>query len=252
MAQNGTSLRIGTSGWSYRSWRGPFFPEDVPARLHLEFYATQFNTTELNGVFYRTPTEEAVGAWVKHTPDNFVFAWKASKFITHWKRLNDTCRNSLDLMESRLKLLGRKAGPVLFQLPPQFRKDHKRLASFVQMLKSRYRYAFEFRHPSWYEDDILDLLRNNDIALCISDHHDAPSPWIATAQHVYVRGHGPGGRYRGHYRANTLDKWKRWLGQTRHSGHTYVYFDNDQKSAAPKDAVRLREMIAASGDQRIV
>jgi len=223
-----------------------FFPNDVPARLHLEFYATHFDTTELNGVFYRTPTEEAVRGWAEHTPDDFIFAWKASKFITHWKQLNDNCRNSLDLMESRLKLLRGKDGAVLFQLPLQFEKNRERLASFIKLLKSSRRYAFEFRHASWYEDDILDLLRDNDIALCISDHHDAPSPWIATAHHIYVRGHGPGGRYRGHYRPNTLDKWKRWLERMRCSGRTaYVYFDNDQKSAAPKDAARLREILTA-------
>jgi uncharacterized protein YecE (DUF72 family) len=246
MASEVGKILVGTSGWSYRSWRGPFFPEDVPARLHLEFYAKNFRTTELNGVFYRTPTEEAVRGWAKHTPDDFVFAWKASKFITHWKRLNDTCRNSIALMESRLKLLRGKAGPVLFQLPPHFEKDRERLASFFKLLRVKRHYAFEFRHPSWYEDDILDLLRDGDIALCISDHHDAPSPWIATAGHVYVRGHGPGGRYRGHYRPNTLDKWKRWLQAMKRDGRTaYVYFDNDQKSAAPKDACRLGEMLSA-------
>jgi uncharacterized protein YecE (DUF72 family) len=238
------TILIGTSGWSYRSWRGPFFPDDLPVRLHLEYYAKHFLTTELNGVFYRTPTEESVRGWADHTPDDFVFAWKASKFITHWKRLNDTSSNSLELMESRLRLLGRKAGPVLFQLPPQFEKNRERLASFFKLLPRKRRYAFEFRHPSWYEDDILDLLRENDVALCISDHHDAPSPWVATARHVYVRGHGPGGRYRGHYRPNVLNKWQSWLQRTPR-GNAYVYFDNDQKSAAPKDAAKFAELLAS-------
>jgi uncharacterized protein YecE (DUF72 family) len=238
---DGTVL-IGTSGWSYRSWRGPFFPDNLPARSHLEYYAKHFRTTELNGVFYRTPSEASVRGWAEKTPEDFVFAWKASKFITHWKRLNDTSANSLELMESRLRLLGLKAGPVLFQLPPQFEKNRDRLSSFFKLLSRKRRYAFEFRHPSWYEDDILDLLRDNDIALCISDHHDAPSPWVVTARHVYVRGHGPGGRYRGNYRPNTLDKWQRWLkGATR--GNAYVYFDNDQKSAAPKDASKFAELV---------
>jgi uncharacterized protein YecE (DUF72 family) len=238
------TVLIGTSGWSYRSWRGPFFPRDLPARMHLEYYAKNFPTTELNGVFYRTPTEEAVRGWAQHTPDHFVFAWKASKFITHWKRLNDTSRNSLELMESRLRLLRTKAGPVLFQLPPQFQKNRERLASFLKLLSPKRRYAFEFRHRSWFEDDILDLLRDNDIALCISDHHDAPSPWVATAHHVYVRGHGPSGRYRGHYRRNTLRKWQRWLQGVRGRGRpVYVYFDNDQKSAAPKDALNFINLL---------
>jgi len=236
-------LLIGTSGWSYRSWRGPFFPKNLPARAHLEYYARQFPTTELNGVFYRTPTEDAVRGWAERTPEGFVFAWKASKFITHWKRLNDTSRNSLALMESRLRLLGRKAGPVLFQLPPQFEKNLERLASFLKLLPCRRSYVFEFRHPSWYEHDVLDLLRDNDIGLCISDHHDAPSPWTATARHVYIRGHGPQGRYRGRYSRNMLDLWARRIGKLRADGHAvYVYFDNDQKSAAPKDALLLMQM----------
>jgi uncharacterized protein YecE (DUF72 family) len=193
------AIFIGTSGWSYTSWRGPFFPEMLPSRLHLQYYASRFGTAELNAVFYRTPTEAAVRTWAEQTPEGFVFAWKASKFITHWKRLNQTSVNSIALLESRLRLLGEKVGPVLFQLPPQFQKNRGRIEGFLKLLPPRRRYAFEFRHPSWYEDDILDLLRNNDIALCISDHHDAPSPWLATASFVYVRGHGPGGRYRGHY-----------------------------------------------------
>jgi uncharacterized protein YecE (DUF72 family) len=244
MTPNTDDILIGTSGWSYRSWRGPFFPDDLPARAHLEYYAERFRTTELNGVFYRTPTEEAVRGWAERTPDDFVFAWKASKFITHWKRLSDNSRNSLELMESRLRLLGGKVGPILFQLPPQFEKNRERLAAFLKLLRKKRSYAFEFRHPSWYEEDVIDLLRDNDIALCISDHHDAPAPWLVTARHVYVRGHGPQGRYRGRYSPNTLAKWARWTDDLRERGHAvYVYFDNDQKSAAPKDAARLQELV---------
>ena len=110
------NLLIGTSGWSYRSWRGPFFPRDLPEQGRLEFYARQFRTTELNGVFYRTPAVEAVRGWEERTPEGFIFAWKASRFITHWKRLNDTSRSSLALLEDRL-LLSKKVAPVLFQLP---------------------------------------------------------------------------------------------------------------------------------------
>jgi uncharacterized protein YecE (DUF72 family) len=248
LGANGSNLLIGTSGWSYHSWRGPFFPRDLPTREHLEFYARQFPTTELNGVFYRTPTVEAVRNWQARTPEDFVFAWKASKFITHWKRLNDTSRNSLALLEDRLRLLGKKAGPVLFQLPPQFEKDRERLASFLKLLSPQRRYVFEFRHRSWYGHDILDLLRDNDVALCISDHHEAPSPWIATARHVYLRAHGPRGRYSGRYSAKTLNSWGRKLKKFLISGYTvYAYFDNDQKSAAPKDASLLMGVL---GEER--
>jgi uncharacterized protein YecE (DUF72 family) len=241
---------IGTSGWSYQSWRGPFFPQEVMVKDHLRFYASQFNSTELNGVFYRTPTVEAVRAWREQTPDDFLFAWKASKFITHWKRLTPKSKNSLALMESRLKLLGSKAGPVLFQLPPQFKADRERLASFLKMLSRCRIYAFEFRDKSWYTDDILDLLREHDIALCLSDHRDAPSPWEVTARHVYVRGHGPGGAYKDHYSDKALRAWARDIGKWKRQRRTiFVYFDNDQKSAAPVDALRLMQRLGLAKER---
>jgi uncharacterized protein YecE (DUF72 family) len=170
---------IGTSGWTYDGWRGPFYPRDVPKRRWLAWYGEQFSTTEVNGSFYRTPSLEAVRSWRDETPDGFVFAWKASKFITHWKRLSENCKNSLELMETRLKALGSKAGPVLFQLPARFKADGDRLASFLKMLSKRRRYAFEFRDASWYDDEILNILRKRNISLCLSDHEDAPSTCIA-------------------------------------------------------------------------
>ena len=234
---------IGTSGWHYDSWRGPFFPPELRIKDQLRYYATQFQTTELNGVFYRTPTEDVVRGWRDQTPVDFVFAWKASKFITHWKRLSAHSQNSLELLESRLSLLGEKAGPILFQLPPQFARNDERLASFLKMLNRKRRYAFEFRHPSWYTPRVLRLLSDENIALCISDHADAPAPWRRTADFAYVRGHGPGGRYRGHYTLATLTKWHKAIKAWRSRGFdTYVYFDNDQKSAAPLDGLRLQDM----------
>jgi uncharacterized protein YecE (DUF72 family) len=239
-----SKILIGTSGWSYPSWRGPFFPKEVMIKHHLQFYGTQFLTTELNGVFYRTPSEEAVRGWRDSTPEDFVFAWKASRFITHWKRLTDKSRNSLALMETRLRILGPKAGPILFQLPERFQVNRERLANFIKLLKPNRRYAFEFRHAGWYERSIFDLLRDNDISLCLSDHHDAPAPWEVTASFVYVRGHGPGGAYKDHYPDKTLRAWVKSINKWKR-GHrdVYVYFDNDQKSAAPFDAKRLIEMV---------
>jgi uncharacterized protein YecE (DUF72 family) len=233
-------LMVGTSGWSYSSWRGPFFPPAVMVKHHLAYYATQVLTAELNGVFYRTPSLETVRNWRDGTPGDFVFAWKASKLITHWKRLSDRSRNSLDLIEQRLLILGPKAGPVLFQLPPQFEKSRDRLASFIRLLPKRWRCAFEFRHSSWYDDDIFQLLERHHAALCLSDHRDAPAPWTATADFVYVRGHGPGGAYKGHYSDDTLRHWLRFIkAWGRQDRDVFVYFDNDQKSAAPADAARL-------------
>lgn len=237
-------ILIGTSGWHYDSWRGPFFPKGLPLKQQLRFYAGRFPTAELNGVFYRTPTEAAVRSWREQTSSDFVFAWKASRFITHWKRLSHKSVNSLQLLEERIRLLGGKAGPILFQLPPNFPANAERLAGFLKLLPKRRRYSFEFRHPSWYAPEIFRLLAARNVSLCISDHHDAPAPWRRTADFVYVRGHGPGGRYRGHYRGVTLAAWAKRIRSWKRQGcDVYVYFDNDQKSAAPADALKLRRLL---------
>jgi uncharacterized protein YecE (DUF72 family) len=236
---------IGTSGWNYDSWRGPFFPTGLPLKHQLQYYASQFQTTELNGVFYRTPTYDAVKRWRAQTGKNFVFAWKASKFITHWKRLSHNSVNSLELLEERLSLLGNKAGPILFQLPPNFEVDADRLVSFFELLSKTRRYSFEFRHPSWYQPRIMKLLSKRNISLCLSDHQDAPAPWKRTADFVYIRGHGPGGHYKGHYRPDTLAEWARRIKSWKRQGcDVFIYFDNDQKSAAPADAMKLRQLLA--------
>jgi uncharacterized protein YecE (DUF72 family) len=235
---------IGTSGWHYDSWRGPFFPKGLPLKSQLQFYASQFQTTELNAVFYRTPTPEAVKTWRELTGRDFVFAWKASKFITHWKRLSQNSVNSLELLEDRLSHLGSKVGPILFQLPPNFKADADRLRTFFKLLSDKRRYSFEFRDPSWYAPEILKLLADQNISLCLSDHHDAPAPWKRTADFVYVRGHGPGGRYKGHYPESTLKEWAKRIRSWKNRGiDVYIYFDNDQKSAAPADALKLRQML---------
>jgi uncharacterized protein YecE (DUF72 family) len=159
-------ILIGTSGWHYESWRGPFFPQGLPLKAQLQFYAGQFPTAELNGVFYRTPTPKAVKGWRDQSGNDFVFAWKASKFITHWKRLSDNSINSLELLENRLSFLGTKVGPILFQLPPNFRADADRLGKFFKMLRKKRRYSFEFRDPSWYTPQILRMLAEQNISLC--------------------------------------------------------------------------------------
>jgi uncharacterized protein YecE (DUF72 family) len=235
-------ILVGTSGWHYDSWRGPFFPAGLPVKSQLQYYASQFGAAELNGVFYRTPSRDSVQGWREQTGSDFVFSWKASKFITHWKRLSANSVNSLELLEDRISLLGGKAGPILFQLPPNFRADKDRLASFLKLLSPKRRYSFEFRHPSWYSAPILRLLKDENISLCISD--DAPAPWKRTADFVYIRGHGPGGRYRGRYLATTLQTWARRIKTWNKRGcEVFVFFDNDQKSAAPFDALKLRQIL---------
>jgi len=236
------ALRIGTSGWHYKSWHGPFYPQSVRIKDFLGFYTGRFDTAEINNSFYRLPTENAVAAWREGTPEGFLFAWKVSRFITHMKRLKDI-EDSVDLVFGRMAGLGDKFGPVLFQLPPTFRADAEtraRLARTLALVPPQHRYAFEFRHPSWYEDATLSLLREHNAALCLSDHADAPAPWLATADFIYVRAHGTNGRYAGSYSRETLADWAgRIAGWRREGRAVYVYGDNDSKSAAPGAAETL-------------
>ncbi len=234
-------LRIGTSGWHYASWRGPFYPAALKPADFLSFYRTRFSSAEINNSFYRLPTADAVAAWREGTPEGFLFAWKASRFITHMKKLKGV-EESIDLVFGRMAGLGEKSGPVLFQLPPMLKADRDRLGGFLAILPRGYRYTIEFRHPSWYEPPILDLLREFDASLCLSDHAAAPAPWEVTASFVYVRGHGPGGRYAGNYSDEILGAWAARIAEWRAEGRdVYCYFDNDIKSAAPFDAQRLTE-----------
>lgn len=244
-------VRIGTSGWRYDSWRGKFFPVGLRLDDQLQYYATQFSAVELNGVFYRTPMPDAVMRWRDQTGADFIFSWKASKYITHWKRLSEGSEDSLALLHDRVSCLGRKAGPLLFQLPPNFKADDERLARFLKLLRRRHRHVFEFRHQSWYRPSILRLLADHNVALCLSDHHDAPAPWERTADFVYIRGHGPGGRYKGHYSSAQLEEWARYIkAWKRRSIDVYTFFDNDQKAAAPADALKLQSLLKASRSTR--
>lgn len=244
-----TQLRIGCSGWTYKDWTGPFYPAGVKDASRLEYYATRFDTAEINASFYRLPSEATVVGWARRAPTGFTFAWKISRFITHNKKLND-CRESIALVFGRMAPLGEHLGPSLIQLPPQLRRDDARLADFLDLLPPG-RHTVEFRHESWYAPEVLRILADRDVALCISDHHSAPSPWEATASFVYIRGHGPGGRYRGRYGPEELQAWAERIARSRAQGRdVYAYFDNDVKSAAPFDAealMALTKTMAYSG-----
>jgi uncharacterized protein YecE (DUF72 family) len=232
-------LRIGCSGWTYKDWKGPFYPPATPDAKRLEYYASRFDTAEINASFYRLPSEAMVEGWARRAPDGFIFAWKVSRYITHNKKLKD-CADSVALVFGRMAPLGEHYGPALIQLPPQLRRNDQRLADFLALLPKGGRHTVEFRHESWYAPEVFAILADHDAALCISDHHSAPSPWEVTASWVYVRGHGPGGRYRGRYPAAELDRWAARIAAWRAEGRdVYAYFDNDIKSAAPFDAEAL-------------
>jgi uncharacterized protein YecE (DUF72 family) len=239
-------VRIGCSGWAYRDWTGPFYPPGTRDRDRLAFYASRFDTTEINASFYRLPTETAVAGWAERAPDGFLFAWKVSRFITHNKKLKD-CADSVALVFGRMRPLGDKRGPSLIQLPPQLRRNDERLADFLGLLPKG-RHTVEFRHPSWYDPAVFRILSDFDAALCISDHHSAPAPWERTASWLYIRGHGPGGRYVGRYPTAELASWSERIVAWRDEGRdVYAYFDNDVKSAAPFDAAELVRLTGAPG-----
>jgi uncharacterized protein YecE (DUF72 family) len=238
-------LFIGTSGWHYDSWLGPFYPERHPKPKLLAFYAGVFAAAEINLSFYRLPSQTTLAGWRDSTPDGFVFAWKAHRVITHYRQLRNVADN-VAFVFGRMASLGPKTGPVLFQLPPRLRADQARLASFIALLPSGGRYVFEFRHPSWYGPAILDVLREHGAALCISDHAHAPAPWEVTADFAYIRGHGPSGRYHGSYDDEALARWAEQAAGWRRRGlDVFCFFDNDIKAAAPADARRFAAFAAS-------
>ena len=241
-----SALRIGCSGWTYKDWAGPFYPPGTPDRARLEYYATRFDTAEINASFYRLPSEAMVQGWARRSPPGFLFAWKVSRYITHNKKLLD-CEEPVALVYGRMAPLADKRGPSLVQLPPQLRRNDERLKRFLALLPAGQRHTVEFRHPSWYEAAVFQALRDHDVALCISDHHSAPSPWEVTASWAYVRGHGPGGRYWGRYPAADLEAWSARVRAWADAGlDVYSYFDNDIKSAAPLDAETLKSLACAA------
>ena len=244
-AQTG-DLRIGTSGWQYRHWRkGAFYPEGLKQRLEFEHYASRFDTVEINGSFYRLPVPGAPEKWAAMAPEGFLFAWKYPQWLTHYYRLRDPAE-SYKLVFGRMDGLGAREGPVLFHLHPRMEVDRERLAIALKLLPKGRRVAFEFRHPSWYTAAVFDLLRDHDVSLCISDHEDAPAPWEVTASWVYVRGHGPGGRYRDSYSDEELARWARAIRRWRRAGRdVFCYFDNDIGAEAPRDALRLKAKVCA-------
>jgi uncharacterized protein YecE (DUF72 family) len=239
-------VRIGTSGWHYKHWRGPFYPERLPANQMLAHYLRFFDTVELNNTFYRLPPTTASADWRKSVPADFLFAAKGSRFLTHMKKLKEPKKGLARFFE-HIRPLGRKLGPVVFQLPPHWGVNLERLEEFLAALPSRRRYAFELRDPSWHIENVYDLLRARRAAFCIYDLARFESPHVITADWVYVRLHGPGpGPYQGSYPAATLDRWARDIeGWTREKRDVYVYFDNDQAGYAAQNALELKKRLTA-------
>ena len=237
-------IRIGTSGWHYQHWVGRFYPDRWPASKMLAYYQERFDTVEINNSFYRLPVESALERWRELTPSNFVFAVKGSRYLTHMKKLKDPAAG-IEKFFSRIDLLKKKLGPVLFQLPPNFGMKPERLETFVKALPKRHRYAFEFRDESWNSPDIYALLRRHNSAWCSYNLAGYQSPIEVTADFTYVRLHGPAGKYQGSYPDQELAQWaariRAWRSELK---AIYIYFDNDDSGYAAHNALRLRELIS--------
>ena len=209
----------------------------------LAYYYEHFDTVEVNNSFYMLPEFETMHSWRDATPVNFQFAVKASRFLTHNKKLKDP-QNALDNFLPRAEALGKKLGPILFQLPPSWRINAKRLAEFLEALPRYHRYTFEFREQSWICDEICHILKQYNAAFCIYDIGGFHSPIQVTADWTYVRLHGPGKKYQGSYSEQVLDEWaeriRNWSANLK---AIYVYFDNDQAGYAAQNALTLRKMV---------
>jgi uncharacterized protein YecE (DUF72 family) len=241
------TIRIGTSGWSYDHWVGPFYPEGLPAERRLNHYVSRFDTVEINNSFYHLPSERALRTWREAVPAGFCFAAKGSRYITHMKKLKDP-EQGLGRFLERMSLLGDRLGPILFQLPPRWRFNAERLERFLAALGGDFRYAFELRDESWVTARTSELLRRYRAAFCIYELDGFLSPKEITTDFVYVRLHGPDGPYKGNYDPQTLAGWARAFSAWRGQGlEVYCYFDNDEAGHAVRNALALRDMVLGSG-----
>ena len=237
-------VRVGCSGWQYKHWAGDFYPAGLRPREWLGYYSRHFDTVEVNNSFYRLPPEGVFDSWRQRTPGDFLFAVKASRFLTHMKKLKDP-DEPIDRLFSRAVELRSKLGPVLYQLPKQMPKNLERLERFLAALPPRMLHTIEFRHSSWYDEDVIGLLRRRRVALCLHDMPDSIAPRLVTARFTYVRFHGADARYAGSYPHEVLEDWARWLVDTGTRG--FVYFNNDVGGHAPRDGMRIRELLAKHG-----
>jgi uncharacterized protein YecE (DUF72 family) len=236
-------IHIGTSGWNYKHWLGRFYPEKIRSADMLKFYAQHFDTVELNNSFYHLPLIKSFRTWRETVAKDFVFAVKGSRFITHMKKLKAP-RTSTRKFFTRVEKLEEKRGPVLFQLPPHWRVNLERLATFLERLPAQYQYAFEFREPSWFADEVYDLLRQHNVALCIYHMSGYETPMAITADFVYIRFHGAETTYGGSYSDSQLKLWSERIDRWRNDGtEVFAYFNNDPGAHAVYDAKRLREML---------
>jgi uncharacterized protein YecE (DUF72 family) len=244
MGKGDCDIRVGTSGWYYDHWKERFYPASLAKGEWFEYYAGHFDTVEINNTFYHLPKEESLKRWYRLAPESFVYAVKANRYITHIKRLKDVSEEVGRFFE-RVGLLKGRLGPILYQLPPSLHKDLDLLGSFIKLVGKRRPAVFEFRDESWYSEDTFELLNQFGVGFCVHDMPGKQSPRAVTGDIMYVRFHGPTGRYSGKYSKAMLREWAKWIGEHKDEvGSVYAYFNNDVEGHAIKNAKQLRELLS--------
>lgn len=234
---------IGCSGWHYDHWRALYYPEGLPKSKWLQFYAKEFSTVELNNSFYHLPSEKAFITWWESTPDNFLFAVKVSRFITHIKRLRNL-DSALENFLSRACLLKGKLGPLLYQLPPNMKRNDEVLENFLSSLPQEYQHVFEFRHASWIDDSVFRILQQHNAGLCVFDMPGFTCPLVATTDFAYIRFHGSQGLYSSCYSDDELSQWAQKIVELDEKVKAvHIYFNNDAEAFAVRNALSLTEFI---------
>lgn len=236
-------IYIGTSGWYYEHWYGRYYPKDLPKEGLLPHYAKQFNTVELNNTFYHLPKSEVVKSWAKKVPRDFLFAVKASRFITHIKKLRNT-KDAISLFLKRVSYLGDKLGPVLYQLPPFLKRDNELLKKFLSSLPSDYKNVIEFRNESWLCEEVYRILDGYNVAFCIVSMPDFPVVVKTCGDFSYIRFHGASALYGSNYSDKELKEWADIVKKIRRlAKEIYIYFNNDANAYAIKNALKLKEIL---------
>ena len=233
-------VRVGCSGWQYKHWRGNFYPTALPQKQWFTHYAAVFDTVEINNSFYRLPEAATFADWGARAPRRFLFAVKASRFLTHMKKLKDP-EEPVERFFSRARSLKTHLGPVLYQLPPGWKLDWDRLEHFLQVLPHGVRHVIEFREPTWYTPEVFALLERHRVSLCLHDMPGSATGRLRVGPCIYVRFHGASGRYDGSYPDQRLADWADRLQEWGMAGvDVYAYFNNDVGGHAPRNAVTLR------------
>jgi uncharacterized protein YecE (DUF72 family) len=236
-------IRIGCSGWQYTHWRGDFYPAELPTTRWYAHYALTFDTVEINNSFYRLPPAETFAKWREQAPKHFLYAVKASRFLTHMKKLKDP-EDPLFRFFGNATQLGPHLGPILYQLPPNFPINLERFETFLRALPRGHRHTVEFRDTSWYDDRVYALMDKYKVALCLHDMQGSATERVVVGPFIYVRFHHGTRKYGGRYSDERLDSWGAWLADRAEKGMAvFAYFNNDTGGHAPRDAVRLRERV---------